>query len=143
MTTAQSFEGKSVIITGASAGVGAEVARVFAEQGARLMLVARGKEALREIATELGEQTKVETMALDVSNSDGCRDLIKKTVFEFGCVHYLINNAGAHHRGNFDLLDVDEIAQMVDVNLRAPLILSRIALEAIRESGGGGIVNVG
>ncbi len=142
MTDYRVFEGKSVIVTGASAGVGAQVARVFAEHGARLMLVARRKEPLDQLAAELARQTKVATMAMDVSDTAACRDLIKKTVFEFGCVNYLVNNAGAHFRGAFDSIDIDQIATMIDVNLRAPLILSRLALDAIREAGGGAIVNV-
>ena len=81
-------------------------------------------------------------ISLDVADTAGCRDLIKKTVYEFGCVHYLVNNAGAHFRGNFETVSVDEIATMVDVNLRAPLVLARLALDAIREAGGGAIVNV-
>ncbi|MEL6951588.1 MAG: SDR family oxidoreductase [Pseudomonadota bacterium] len=138
----QRFDGKSVIVTGASAGVGAAVARAFAAEGARLMLVARRREPLQAMAEELGDTTKVETFALDVADTAGCRDLIKKTVYEFGCVHYLVNNAGAHFRGNFEAVSVDEIAAMVDVNLRAPLVLARLALDAIREAGGGAIVNV-
>ncbi|MEO1593640.1 MAG: SDR family oxidoreductase [Pseudomonadota bacterium] len=138
----QRFDGKSVIVTGASAGVGAAVARAFAAEGARLMLVARRREPLQVIAEELGDTTKVETFALDVADTAGCRDLIKKTVYEFGCVHYLVNNAGAHFRGNFETVSVEEIATMVDVNLRAPLVLARLALDAIREAGGGAIVNV-
>ncbi|MEO0346850.1 MAG: SDR family oxidoreductase [Pseudomonadota bacterium] len=138
----QRFDGKSVIVTGASAGVGAAVARAFAAEGARLMLVARRREPLQAIAEELGDSTKVETFALDVADTAGCRDLIKKTVYEFGCVHYVVNNAGAHFRGNFEGVSVEEIATMVDVNLRAPLVLARLALDAIREAGGGAIVNV-
>lgn len=138
----QRFDGKSVIITGASAGVGAAVARAFAAEGARLMLVARRREPLQAIAAELESQAKVETFALDVADTAGCRDLIKKTVYEFGCVHYIVNNAGAHFRGEFDTVSVDDVATMVDVNLRAPLVLARLALDAIREAGGGAIVNV-
>lgn len=136
------FNGKSVVITGASAGVGAEVARAFAREGARLMLVARSKGPLKEIADELSKQTAVITMSLDVADVDACSDLFKKTQYEFGALHYLINNAGAHHRGMFSTVDVAALAQMVDVNLRAPIVLSRLAIDAIKQSGGGAIVNV-
>ncbi len=136
------FDGKSVIVTGASAGVGAAVARAFAAEGARLMLVARRRDPLVAIRDELSAQTDVVTFALDVSDIGGCRDLVRKTVYEFGAIHYLVNNAGAHVRGNFETVDIDAIATMVDVNLRAPLVLSRLALDPIREAGGGAIVNV-
>lgn len=136
------FDGKTVIVTGASAGVGAEVARVFAERGARLMLVARRKDPLKEIADELAGLTKVATFAMDVADAGQCRSLIKRADMELGGIHILINNAGAHHRGVFNTVDPEQIAQMVDVNLRAPLVLSRMALDAIQASGGGAIVNV-
>lgn len=136
------FDGKSVIITGASAGVGAEVARAFAEQGARLMLVARRRAPLEKIEAELADSTRVKIVAMDVSDTGACRDLVRRTRSEFGAVHYLINNAGAHFRGNFDSVDVEHIAAMIDVNLRAPLVLARLALDEIRQSGGGAIVNV-
>ncbi|MEL7312691.1 MAG: SDR family NAD(P)-dependent oxidoreductase [Pseudomonadota bacterium] len=142
MSSSRRFDGKTVIVTGASAGVGADVARAFASAGARLMLVARGKDALRDFAATLESTTKVATCAMDVSDTSACRDLIKRTQHEFGSVHYIINNAGAHHRGNFETIDADHIAQMVDVNLRAPLILTQLALPSIRESGGGAIVNI-
>lgn len=136
------FAGKSVIVTGASAGVGAAVARAFAEQGARLMLVARRKEPLNAIAEELSKQTKVVTLAMDVADSGSYSDLFKRAQYELGGVHYLINNAGAHHRGPMQTVDADALGQMIDVNLRAPIMLSRFAVDAISASGGGAIVNV-
>lgn len=136
------FDGKSVIVTGASAGVGAAVARAFAQEGARLMLVARRREPLAVIRAELEAQTRVEIFPLDVADIAGCGDLVRKTVYEFGCVNYLVNNAGAHMRGVFEAVSPADIATMVDVNLRAPLVLARLALDAIRDAGGGAIVNV-
>ncbi|MEL7023022.1 MAG: SDR family NAD(P)-dependent oxidoreductase [Pseudomonadota bacterium] len=142
MSFSRRFDGKSVIVTGASAGVGADVARAFARAGARLMLVARGKEALREFAATLESTTKVATCAMDVSDTAACRDLIKRTQHEFGSVNFLVNNAGAHHRGNFETIETDQIGQMVDVNLRAPLVLAHLALPSIQASGGGAIINI-
>ena len=63
-----SFKDKTVIITGASAGVGAACARLFARHGAKLVLVARGEEALNNFADTLRGQTKVMTVAMDVAN---------------------------------------------------------------------------
>ncbi|MFK8054383.1 MAG: SDR family NAD(P)-dependent oxidoreductase [Woeseiaceae bacterium] len=136
------FSGKSVIVTGASAGIGAEVARAFAAQGARLLLVGRRKEPLKAMAAELAQDTDVATMAMDVADINACTDLFKKAQYEFGGVHYLINNAGAHHRGVLTDVDPDQLAQMIDVNLRAPVVLTRLAIPLIKQSGGGAIVNV-
>ena len=137
------FQDKTVIITGGSEGVGAAAARLFAEAGANLLLVARGKKNLEVIAEELREVTQVEIFAMDVSDADACVDLFKKANFEFGRVDVLINNAGFHERGPVETVDVADLGKMVDVNLRAPIMLTRIALPYLRDAGGGAIINVG
>lgn len=137
------FKDKTVIITGGSEGVGAAVAGLFAEAGANLMLVARGKKNLETVAEELRDKTKVEIFAMDVSDADACVDVFKKAQFEFGRVDILINNAGYHARGAVDAVDAAELAKMVDVNLRAPIVLARIALPYLREADEGAIINVG
>jgi len=133
---------KTVIVTGGSEGVGAATARAFANAGANLVLVARGKRNLDLIAEELREKTRVEIVAMDVSDADSCASLFKKAQFEFGAIHVLVNNAGMHKRGAVETLDADDLGSMIDVNLKAPIVLSRLALPYIRESGGGAIVNI-
>lgn len=137
------FNDKTVIITGGSQGVGAAVARLFAEAGANLMLVARDKKNLEAVAEELRDRTKVEIFAMDVTDADACVDVFKKAQFEFGRVDILVNNAGYHARGTVEEVDAAVLATVVDVNLRAPIMLSRIALPYLRESGEGAIINVG
>ncbi len=132
-----------MIITGGSEGVGAAAARLFAAAGANLLLVARGKKKLEAIAEELREVTQVEIFAMDVSDADACADLFKKANFDFGRVDILINNAGFHQRGPVETVDVVDLAKMIDVNLKAPIVLTRIALPYLREAGGGVIINVG
>ncbi len=137
------FKDKTVIITGGSEGVGAAAARLFADAGANLLLVARGKKKLEAIADELREVTRVEIFAMDVSDADACVDLFKKANFEFGRIDVLVNNAGFHQRGPTESVDAADLGMMIDVNLRAPIMLTRIALPYIREAGGGAIINVG
>lgn len=137
------FKDKTVIITGGSEGVGAATARLFAEAGANLMLVARNKKNLEAIAEALRDKTKVEIFAMDVSDADACVDVFKKAKFEFGRVDILVNNAGYHARGKVEDTEGAELVKMVDVNLRAPILLSRIALPYLREAGEGAIINVG
>lgn len=137
------FKDKTVIITGGSEGVGAAAARKFADAGANLMLVARGKRNLESIAEELRDTTRVEIFAMDVSDPEACIDVFKKTEFEFGRVDILVNNAGYHQRGPAESVDVADLGKMIDVNLKAPIMLSRIALPYLREAGGGAIINVG
>ncbi len=137
------FNNKTVIITGGSEGVGAAAARMFAEAGANLMLVARNKKNLDAIAEELRSKTKVEVFAMDVSDAEACVDVFKKAAFEFGRVDVLVNNAGYHTRGPVEEIDPADLGKMIDVNLKAPIMLSRIALPYLREAGGGAIINVG
>lgn len=137
------FSDKTVIVTGASEGVGAATARLFADAGANLMLVARGKKKLEAIAEELRDKTRVEIFAMDVADPDACVNVFKKADFEFGQIDILVNNAGFHARGNVDAVSADDLARMIDVNLRAPIMLTRVALPYLREAGGGAIINVG
>ena len=142
-TSPMIFKDKTVIITGGSEGIGAAAARLFAEAGARLMLVARTRKNLEALAEELRDKTDVEIFPMDVSDANACGDLFKKTVFEFGAIHILINNAGYHARGNVADVDAAELARIVDINLRAPIILSRLAIPYLQESKSAAIINVG
>ncbi len=137
------FSGKTIIITGASAGVGAACARAFATQKANLVLVARGQQGLDIIEKELSAQTKVVTVAMDVSNVEQCLALLVKAEEEFGTVDVLVNNAGMHSRGDLETVDPADVGAMVDINIRAPLVLSCAAIPYLRRTGGGGIVMVG
>ena len=136
------FKNKTVIITGGSEGVGAATARAFAAAGANLVLVARGKKKLEQIAEELRDKTRVEIFAMDVADTDACASLFKKAQFEFDGIHILVNNAGYHVRGPAEFIEASELGRMIDVNLRAPIVLSRLALPYMRESAGGAIINV-
>ena len=137
------FNNKTVIVTGGSEGVGAAAARMFAEAGANLVLVARNKKNLDTIAEELREKTRVEVFAMDVSDADACVDVFKKAAFEFGRVDVLVNNAGYHKRGSVQSVEPADLAKMIDVNLKAPIMLSRLAIPYMQEAGGGAIINVG
>lgn len=137
------FEHKTVIITGASAGVGAACARAFAAQNARLVLVARGEAALEAIAEELRANCEVLTVVMDVASNRDCLAVLEKAESAFGAVHMIINNAGMHSRGDLEKLAPADVAAMVDINLRAPLLLSCAAIPYLRRAGSGAIVNVG
>ena len=136
------FKDKTVIITGGSEGVGAATARKFAEYGANLVLVARSKRNLDRIAEELRGKTRVEIVAMDVSDTDACLNLFKKAEFEFGNINILVNNAGYHERGPVETVSVEDLSAMIDVNLKAPIILCKIAIKYLKQAGGGAIINV-
>ncbi len=136
------FKDKTVIITGGSEGVGAATARMFAEHGANLVLVARSKRNLERIADELRSKTRVQIVAMDVSDADACVNLYKKAEFEFGSINVLVNNAGYHERGPVESVSSDNLAAMIDVNLKAPILLCKLAIKYLKEAGGGAIINV-
>jgi short-subunit dehydrogenase len=136
------FRGKCVIVTGGSEGVGAAVARRFADAGANLVLVARGREKLERLAEELRAQTGVLACAMDVADEAAGPDLFARAERAFGAVHVLVNNAGYHRRGPVERVEAGELGRMIDVNLKAPIVLSRLALPYLRKAGGGAIINV-
>jgi short-subunit dehydrogenase len=139
----KSFENKTVIITGASAGVGAACARLFAAHKAKLVLVARGEAALNRIADELRSQCEVFTVVMNVASYEDCLTLLEKAESAFGAVHVVINNAGMHARGDLATVAPMDVAAMVDINMRAPLLLSCAAIPYLQRAGEGAIVNVG
>jgi NADP-dependent 3-hydroxy acid dehydrogenase YdfG len=137
------FAGKTVIITGASAGVGAACARAFAAQNAKLVLCARGRAGLDAIAKELRSTCEVITSVMDVADTSECLKLLKEAETKFGAVHVVVNNAGMHTRGDLETVDPGDVAAMVDINLRAPMVLSCAAIPFLHRAGSGAIVNIG
>ena len=136
------LKGKTVVITGGSEGIGAAAARLFAEAGANLVLVARSRKNLEAVAADLRDKTRVEIFPMDVTDADASVDLFKKAAFEFGSVDILVNNAGFHARGPARNVEPEDLGRIIDVNLKAPVMLTRIALPYLEEAGGGAIINV-
>lgn len=135
------FQGKSVVVTGASGGIGAACARKFVAEGARVVLAARTKEPLDRLSQELGEDV-TQAVPTDISDVGQCKHLLREAQARFGGVDVLVNNAGKNVRGHFENTSLDDILDMLDVNLRAPMVLTRIALPILRAQGSGTIVNV-
>src|SRR5689334_13276589 len=96
-TSALPFLGRTVLITGASAGIGAACARQFAAAGANLVLVARGKVELERFASTLAG--KVAVVAGDISDDRVQEDAVARAIEVFGGLHVLVNNAGLNTRG--------------------------------------------
>lgn len=131
------FATKTVVITGASAGVGAATARAFAAEGANLVLAARGADRLQALAEELDAIA----VAADVTRTDAASTLIERAVEAYGSIDVLVNNAGCNNRGPVASLEPDALAQIIDTNLRAPVVLTRTALPHLQATGGA-VVNV-
>jgi len=135
------FDNQTVLITGASQGVGLACARRFLAEGARVSILARRADPLEAAATGLDASDRVLWRAADVTDDAAMAAWIAESIARFGRVDGLVNNAGAHHRGVVVDQTPDALGQMVDVNLKAPITLSRRVLPHLLETGGF-IVNV-
>jgi short-subunit dehydrogenase len=135
------FHARTVLITGGSLGVGRACAEAFFAEGANVALVARRLEPLQAVASALGDPERVLIAAVDVADVGALAGLVEQVVARFGGLHGVVNNAGAHFRGDVATRTAEELAAMVDVNLRAPIALSRLALPHLRADGGF-VVNV-
>ena len=130
------------MITGASAGIGAAAARRFADEGARVVLAARGRPALEGQADVLRTAGHtVDIVPTDVGELEAMRHLVEETVQRHGRLDVLVNNAGVNYRGELGSHTPEQLAQIVQVNLAAPILLSRLALPHLVRARGA-IVNV-
>ena len=127
------------LITGASAGLGVEFARQLSARGHRLVLVARRKERLEELAKELGEARSV---ALDLSEADAAAKLMADLEAHGETVDLLVNNAGFGLIGPFAKLDARRERQMIDLNVGTLTDLCRAAAPGMIERKSGAILNV-
>ena len=137
------IEGKVVVITGASSGLGEAAAHHLAEEGARVVLAARRNERLEALAEEItesgGEALPITT---DVTEREQVQALVDAAVEEFGRIDVMLNNAGIMPASRLDRLKVDEWDQMIDVNLKGVLYGIAAALPYMREQSSGHIINV-
>ena len=127
------------LITGASAGLGAEFARQLSAQGQRLVLVARRRERLDELAAQLGN---ARALALDLSQPGAAARLMADIAGHDESVDLLVNNAGFGLSGQFAELDGERQREMIDLNCGALAELARAVLPAMIARQAGGILNV-
>lgn len=135
----------TALITGASAGLGAEFAKLFAADKHDLLLVARRRDRLDALASELtaAHGVKVHVVAVDLMDPAAPKvilDEVERLGLEVG---FLVNNAGFGSNGNFWELDADRERGMVEVNVTALVVLTRALLPAMVKRGRGRVLNVG
>lgn len=140
-------QGKTVIVTGASSGIGAASARAFAAAGANLVLAARNRPAIESLAAEIGSERAL-AVETDVTRRDQVEAMVDAAVERFGRLDILVNNAGVGLRGPIESMDPQDFERLFQVNLMGPLLGMQAAIRAMRrtgdekETGGGMIVNV-
>ncbi len=135
---------RTILITGASAGIGAALARVYADKGWDLILTARREAPLLAIAAELQAThgTRTTVLTADLAQPDAVRDLVEAIVGRGLTVDGLVNNAGFSRTTGFLATDPAQHAAMIRVMLTAPVELSRLLLPGMVERGFGRVINV-
>ena len=134
---------KVAIITGATQGIGRATALKLAEEGAAVVIVARGEERLADtVAAIRGAGGRAHAVAADVSTVQGCERVVAEAVGTFGRIDVLVNNAGTSATGPFDATSDAVWRADLDLKVFAAVRLIRLALPHLREAGGGSIVNL-
>ncbi len=142
------FKNKVVIVTGASVGVGEACARFFAQEGANVVLAARSENIISDLAVELteGAPKSIHSHSIaiktDVAKLRDCERLIEQTIAMFGRIDILVNNAGYNARGDVAECDLDSMDQIIDVNLKGPIRLTKLALPHLLTSPKAAVINV-
>lgn len=129
------------LVTGATAGIGAEFCRQLAERCDVIIAVGRRRELLEELAASLAAQAEVHPLVADLTSIEGQTRVIE-ALRQKGPVDYLINNAGFSTLGNFAELELAAQQEMVELHISASLALCRAAIPFMLERGAGSIVNV-
>jgi len=132
-----------MVITGATSGIGLTTARMAAEQGAQLLLIARNEEALVQLCMEINAAGgRAVHYAADVADERSLRDAARRASEEFGRIDTWVNNAGVSVYGMVEDLSIEEIEQIIQVDLLGTIYGVKAALPVMRRQGGGTIINV-
>ncbi len=137
---------KTVVLLGASLGIGEALSEKLYTSGANLVMVARNEERLLQTAKQVqgddGDEQRLMVVSADVCDSQAIKQLYEEVVTRFGGIDILINNAGFNHRGPFMERDAAQLGQIIDTNLKAPVVNACMALPLLSKTKGQ-IINVG
>ena len=136
----QSLDGRTAIVTGASRGIGAAIARALDRDGARVALVARDREALGAVAADMHNDPVI--LPVDLADPDAPARLVAEARDRVGAIDVLVNNAALAARAPTDELDAELVDRLYAVNVRAPLLLIAALVPSMVERGHGAIINI-
>lgn len=139
MLLVMDLQGRVVIVTGASAGIGRAVAQRLTSEGARVVLAARDADALRTLEEQLPDSMAVPT---DVTRAGDAAHLVTRAIARFGRIDVLVNNAARAMAKPVEQIDIDEFRDTFELNVIAPLRLIQLVVPHMRANGGGAIINV-
>jgi len=138
-----SIEGKVVVITGASSGLGEATARLLSAEGAQVVLGARRLDRIQRLANDLSSPVgKALALATDVTQYDQVKNLVDAAVQAFGRIDVMINNAGLMPNSPLERLKIDDWNRMIDVNIKGVLYGIAAALPHMKRQKAGHIINV-
>jgi 3-hydroxy acid dehydrogenase/malonic semialdehyde reductase len=135
---------KTVLITGATSGIGKATAQIMAQNNYKVILCGRRKERLAELEKELSVLTEVHSLSFDVRDKKAVFESINSLPTEFSTIDILINNAGnAHGLDSIQNGDVDDWDAMIDINVKGLLYVSKAIMPQMIERKSGHIINIG
>ena len=135
------LKNKVILVTGSTTGIGEAIARLFAREGAKIMVHGRRKDAAEKLVAEIGERSTFFIGALEDLETPA--KLIAATVARFGRIDGLVNNAARITRCVLETATPELFDLTMAVNVRAPLLLIQAALPHFRKQGGGRVLNIG
>ncbi len=131
---------KVILITGASAGIGASTARAFDQAGAQVAITARRKEKLEELASEMSQPLVI---VADISREEEAKEMVRKTVAHFGRIDVLINNAACMIVAPTESVSSEDLLKAFNTTLLGAVSATQEAIIQMKKQGGGQIINVG
>ncbi|HEX5584151.1 SDR family oxidoreductase [Gaiella sp.] len=136
------LEGKVAVVTGSSRGIGRAIATRLVEEGVDVVFCARGAEALEEAVAAAPGPGRAHGVVADVSTEDGAERVVDAAKSTFGGLDILVNNVGGSGASTFDAMDAEDLETVLGKNVFPALRVSRAALPALRERGGGVIAMI-
>lgn len=138
------LENKVALISGAGTGIGAATAKRFAAEGAKVMIFGRRQEPLEAVVNAIREQGgEADWLQADATNEQAVETAVASTVERFGRLDIMVNNAVSYNWGMLDQVSLDDWHECLRGSLDVSFLGTRAALRAMKESGGGSIVNLG
>ena len=135
-------ERKTVIVTGATSGIGLGIAEAYARQGANVVLNARSEDKLHEVGKSLGPAERVAVVAGDIAHKETGDRMVNVAVERFGRVDVLVNNGGHFFPKPFSEYSEEDLDRFFAVHLKGGYFSSQAAAKQMRKQGGGAIINI-
>lgn len=139
---AQLLEGRVVIVTGGTRGIGLAIAQAVLAEGARVLITGRSADSVNEALATLAS-SNADGMAADVASETDTQAVFEKAMAQFGKVDAVVNNAGIARAGAVEKLRLKDFQMVMDTNLTGAFLYSREAFRVMKDNGGGRILNIG